>query len=320
MRLTEDVRREKLLKRIPLFIAVGMLIGIIIICKLPSLKPSPPKPVDITEKVKPGKYERIVSLAPSITEILYALNCGDKVAGVTQFCKFPPEAALKPKVGGLLDTNFESIYALDPDLVIILSTDVTQKPQFDKMSLPTLEVGSNSIEEILDGIRLIGITLKKKNEAQDLIDEIHKKIKVIQLKTQDLPKPKVLIVFWRAVGEGSVREAYIAGSDKFHHQLIEYAGGQNAYQASHAVISPLVSAEGILKMDPDFIIEVMSADEMSGFSNEEVIKDWSNLSVLKAYKNKHIFILNKSYMGIPGPRFVNAIEDIAQTIHPEIKW
>lgn len=320
MRLTEDMRREKLFKSIALFVGVGILLGMMVIIKQPSSKPSSPKPVEITKKVKSEKFERIVSLAPSITETLYALGCGNKVVGVTQYCKFPPEATLKPKVGGLLDTNFESIYKLDPDLVILLSTDVTQKPQFDKMFLATLEVGTNSIEEVLDGIRLIGITLKKKDEAQVLIDGIQEKIKIVRMKTQHLAKPKVLIVFWRAMGEGTVREAYIAGSDKFHNQLIEYAGGQNAYQAAHPVISPLVSAEGILKMDPDFIIEVMSVDEMSGLSNEEVIKDWGNLSVLKAYQHKHIFILNKSYMGIPGPRFVNVIEDIAQAIHPEIKW
>lgn len=320
MRLTEDMRRERLFKSIALFMGVGILLGLMVINKQPPSPHPSPKPVEITKKVKPEEYKRIVSLAPSITETLYALHRGDKVVGVTQFCKFPPEAALKPKVGGLLDTNFESIYKLDPDLVILLSTDVTQKPQFEKMSLATLEVGTNSIEEVLDGIRLIGTTLKKADEAEALIDGIQEKIKIVQMKIQNLAKPTVLIVFWRAMGEGSVREAYIAGSDKFHNQLIEYAGGQNAYQAAPAVISPLVSAEGILKMDPDFIIEVMSADEMSGFSNEEVIKDWGNLSMLKAYRNKHIFILNKSYMGIPGPRFVNAIEDIAQAIHPEIKW
>ena len=194
MRLTEDMRREKLFKSIALFMGVGILLGIMVINKWSSPKPSSPKSVEITRKVKSEKFERIVSLAPSITETLYALHCGDKVVGVTQFCKFPPEATLKPKVGGLLDTNFESIYKLNPDLVILLSTDVTQKPQFDKMSLATLEVGTNSIEEVLDGIRLIGVTLKKKDEAQALIDGIQYKIYVVRMKTQHLTTQKLRVV------------------------------------------------------------------------------------------------------------------------------
>ena len=317
MRLTEDIRKERLRKKIPLYLALGVLI--ILLIPLFQKQPEPEKH-QIVKEVQPGKYERIVSLAPSVTEILYALNAGDKVVGVTQFCHFPPEAALKPKVGGLLDTNFESIYQLRPDLVVLLSTDVTQKPQFDKMSLPTLEVGSNSIEEILDGIRLIGKTLNKNDEAKELIDSMTQKINMIKSKTQNLPKPKIIIVFWRAVGEGNVKEAYIAGSDKFYNQLIEIAGGVNAYKTQGGVISPLVSAEGVMKLDPDFILEVMSADEMSGFTNEDIIKDWKALPELKAFKNHHIYVLNKSYMGIPGPRFTSALEDIARAIHPEVKW
>ena len=317
MRLTEDIRKERLRNKTLLYLALGVLI--ILLIPLFQKQPEPKKQL-IVKEIQPGNYERIVSLAPSVTEILYALNAGDKVAGVTEFCHFPPEAALKPKVGGLLDTNFESIYQLRPDLVILLSTDVTQKPQFDKMSLPTLEVGTNSIEEVLDGIRLIGKTLNKNGEAKELIDSIHQKVNTVKMKTQHISKPKVLIVFWRAVGEGNVKEAYIAGSDKFYNQLIELAGGVNAYQTHGGVISPLVSAEGIMKMDPDFILEVMSADEMSGFTNEDIIKDWKALPELEAFKNNHIFVLNKSYMGIPGPRFTSALEDIARAIHPEIKW
>lgn len=315
MRLTEDIRKERLKRRLPIFAVFGILIFLFIIF-LP--KPAP-KPVKIKELTKPADYQRIVSLAPSITEILYALNCGNKIVGVTEFCRFPPEAALKPKVGGLLDTNFEAIYKLDPDLVVLLATEVTEKPQLQKMSLPTLEVSANSIEDILDAIRLIGKTLKQNEEAKELIASINKRVEAVKSKTRNISKPSVLIVFWRAVGEGFVKEAYIAGSDKFHNELIELAGGRNAYQG-RAVISPLVSAEGILKMDPDFIIEVMSIDETSGFSSEDMIKDWKVLPQLKAVKNNHVYVLNKSYMGIPGPRFPSALEDIARTIHPEVKW
>ncbi len=317
MRLTDDIKKERMKKRLPLFIGGAVILVLII----GSLFRNPPQPMaPAARQIPTGNFERIVSLAPSVTEILYAIGAGDKVVGVSEFCRFPPEATLKPKVGGLLDPNFESIYQLDPSLIILLSTNVTSKPQFDKMSIPTLEVGTNSVEEVLGGIQMIGKALKKENEAKALIDSIVKKVSVIKSKTKDLPRPTVLIIFWRAVGEGKIREAYIAGSDKFHNQLIDLAGGKNAYETSREVISPLVSAEGILKMDPDFIIEVMSEAEMSGFSNADLLEDWKSMPELKAYKNKHIYVLNKSYMGIPGPRLTNALEDMARTIHPEVKW
>jgi iron complex transport system substrate-binding protein len=265
-------------------------------------------------------YNRIVSLAPSITEILYALGEGDKVIGVTEFCRYPPEAALKPKVGGLLDTNYESIYALNPDLIIYTFGETGQKYTFDKMKLSSLDVKTHSVKDVFAAIETIGQTLHQDEKAGQLIAELKDRIQHIQTKTERLSKPRLLVVFMRTLGEKKIRDVYIAGGDPFYNELIALAGGENAYNGPQNVISPVLSAEGILKIDPDYIIEIMSPEETKYFSEEEIRNDWSSLPELTAYKNKHIFLMNKSYMGIPGPRFVLAVEDIAKTIHPDVAW
>ncbi|MCK5083586.1 MAG: ABC transporter substrate-binding protein [Candidatus Omnitrophica bacterium] len=265
-------------------------------------------------------YQRVISLAPSITEVLYALGQEDKIIGVTRYCKYPPEAQQKQKVGGVLDTGFEMIYRLNPDLVILTSTETDQTEKLKQMGIEFLAIDAKSVSGILDAIEAIGETLDCKEAALSLRGSIEQHIKDIQFKTKDSPKLRVLITYLRPVGESMIRDVYIAGNDTYYNDLIKLVGGINAYQGGGLITSPIVSTEGILRMNPDVIIEINNMVADFGIPVEEILKDWEMLPELDAYKNRRIHIFDQPYVGIPGPRLAEALEDLARVIHPELIW
>lgn len=267
-----------------------------------------------------GGYHRIISLLPSITEILFALDQGDKVIGVTRYCKYPPEARQKAKVGGILDTSFETVYYLNPDLVILEASARDNQEKLEQIGLKTLAVDTRSVSSILESIRVIGDVLGCQEKASAVTAKIRQRIDYIQLKTKNLPKPRVLITYLRPVGEGTIREVYIAGNHTYFNDLIEMVGGTNVYQGSDLITSPIVSAEGILRMNPDVIVEVINMLDEVKVSKEEVLSDWKMLPELDAYKNHRIYVLNQSHIGIPGPRLAQALEDLARVVHPGLNW
>ena len=266
------------------------------------------------------QYNRIISLSPSITEILFELNLEDKVVAVTRYCKYPLEAQKKTSIGGLLDPNFEMIYRLNPDLIIYNEGATSHEQRFREMALRSLKTKSTSIEGILTSIDKIGRLFDKADQSLALRKKITDYMKFLQEKTENLPKLRVLIIYWRQLGEKKITKVYIAGNNTFFNDLISIAGGVNAYQGTKAIISPLVSAEGILHMNPDVIIEIKGTLLESGFTVEEALGDWVNLADLDAYKRKKIFILHEQYIGIPGPRITRTMQDIAECLHPEIDW
>jgi len=265
-------------------------------------------------------YQRIVSMLPSITEILFALDVGDQVVGVTRYCDYPPEARKKAKVGGILDTNYEVLFHMNPDLVLVGATNSDQKQRVEDMGIEVVELETKSIEGVLDSIRILGAMLNRQKQAASIAAMIEEKIKEIQSKTKDLPKPRVLITFLRSFGEGIIRDVYVAGNDTYFNDVMEVVGSVNAYEGPDFITSPVVSAEGIFRMNPDVIIELLTTLKDTKYSKEDVLRDWNMLSGLKAYQSKKIHIFSEKYLGIPGPRLVQTLETVVRVIHPDIDW
>lgn len=264
--------------------------------------------------------QRIVSTLPSSTEMLFAVGAGDQVVGVTRFCKFPPEAQEKTIIGGLLDINYEIIYSLNPDLAVIQAGEGENKTMFEKMKIPVLEIETRSMDGIIKSIRDIGAAVGRIKEAEEVAGNIERKIQFIEDKVSALNKPRVLVTFLRPVGDGEIHDVYIAGNHTFFNDVIKIAGGQNAYEGYRVVTSPVVNAEGIIQMNPDVIIELMGDLPQKDFSVEQALKDWGMLSDLSAYKNKRIYIMDKQYAGIPGPRITMTLDEVARYVHPETHW
>lgn len=265
------------------------------------------------------QYNRIISLSPNITEILFALGLGEKVVGVTRFCNYPPEAKEKMQVGGYLDPNYEAILSLKPDVVIILPEIEQIKNFLSELGIRYLAVSNQTILDILSSIEYLGKEFNAEQQAEKILENIRSKITQIKYKTKDLSRPKVMIVIERSMGTGVIEDVYVAGRSTFYDELIEMAGGTNAYQ-DEKISYPTLSAEGIIHLNPDFIIDLVPQLEQTGLQKSLLIKDWQSLPQINAVKNDRIKIMNQDYAVVPGPRFILFLEDLAQIIHPGIDW
>lgn len=266
-----------------------------------------------------GKVERIVSMAPSITETLYALGLGDRVVGVTDYCRYPPEAQEVAKVGGYHNTNFEAVVALEPDLVVLLSGDERCLSALHKLGIRTLVVCHNDVEGILNSFLQIGRVGGPEADARRMITDIRTRMRHVRQKTAGLPRPGVLLVAQRSLRPDKLEDVYVAGSDGFFDSIIELAGGENSYPPT-SVRFPVVSAEGILWMDPDVILDLTSGVAQGQHDQETLRGAWQQVADVKAVKTGRVHSLEQDYAFVHGPRFILLIEDLARLIHPEIDW
>jgi iron complex transport system substrate-binding protein len=263
-------------------------------------------------------YRRIVSLAPSVTETLFALGKGDIVVGVTQFCDYPPEVRAIAKVGGYFDPNYEAIAALDPDVVILLPEHVDAKRQLEQLGLHTVPVDHNSIEDILNSIRAIGRLCDVTDKAAALVREMEATMEAVKQKTADRPRPRVMICVGRNLGSGRLADLYIAGNDGLYNRLTELAGGTNAYTGD--IPFPTISEEGILRINPEIIIDIIPDLNERGLDAATLIKEWDSIPAIDAVRNKRVNIFSEDYISIPGPRFILTLKALARHIHPELEW
>ncbi len=270
------------------------------------------------QATEPKSPLRIVSLSPSVTEILYALDLGDKVVGVTRYCLYPPEAKEKPKVGGLLDPSFEAILALKPDLVILVPDQKDFEAGLSQLNLPYLEVSQYGLQEILDSIVKIGEVCGAEQNAQRLSASIEARAKSLGERMANRPRTRALISVGRDYGSGSLGQVYISGPGTFYDELLKLAGGVNAYQEG-TVKYPVVSAEGILRMNPEAIIEIAPGVVPGSSEAEAIVRDWQEIPQVSAVMDSRVYVFGEEFMTIPGPRIGLILERLAGALHPKLK-
>jgi iron complex transport system substrate-binding protein len=255
---------------------------------------------------------RIVSLAPNITETLYALGLEDDVAGVTRFCTWPPGAREKPEVGGYLDPNLEAIISLEPDLVIMLPAHERLRPFLDQLEIEHLTVPNETIPEIIETIRVIGDRCGVGERAAALADSLESAIGSSCASGGEGMEPRVLIVVDRQQGEVP-SEVYAAGKGTWYDEIIEAAGGMNVLTSASPAY-PMLSPESMAYLRPELIIEVVPWAEESGLSAEEIASDWESLSLLDAVEDGSLYVLTGRHAAVPGPRFVTLLEEICRIL------
>lgn len=266
-----------------------------------------------------GEYRRIVSLSPSITEILFALGAGDRVVGVTSYCEYPPEARRRTRVGGYFNSNFEAIVALEPDLVVLRGVPGQSMPAFEQLELPTLVVSHNRVQDILDSITTIGGYCGAESEAAGLVAKIEAGMKQIQQKTAGLDRPRVMFAVERTLGSGRIEDVYIAGQDGFLDKVTTLAGGRNACPITAARF-PVVSIEGIMKINPQVIVDLVAKRSQNDLDAETILADWQQLADVEAVRNGQVYLVDDDFAFIPGPRFLLLAEKLARLIHPQVNW
>ena len=263
--------------------------------------------------------QRIVSLAPSITEILFALGLGDQVVGVTRYCAYPPAAGAKPKVGGYLDPNFEAITALTPDLVVLTKQHEAAITQLQGMGLKLLVVDTSGVAGILDAIPRIGQACGKVSAAAALLADINGRIEAIRRQTTGLARPRTLIVVQRDLDSAELTHVCLAGQDGFYSALLEMAAGTNAYRSAQ-IKFPEVSREGIIEMNPEVIVDLVAMAAAPNLGMDRLLKPWQSLQDVAAVRTGRVHVLTQDYATVPGPRFVLLLDQMARLLHPEVKW
>jgi len=285
-------------------------------CSDPPISPSPPLPLD-------DAPWRIVSLAPSVTEVLFELDLGDQVVGVTRYCDYPPEAREKPVVGGYFDVNYEMVLSLEADLVILLAEHQDAIDRLEELGLETLTVNHSRVGGILDSITTIADRCGVEDKGAELRQRLESRIHNIQDKYSSVsPRPRVsaskgmppriLIAVGRLMDKGSGGEIFISGRDGFYDDLISLAGGVNAYRED-TLKFPAISDEGLIRIDPDVILEMVP--DLAGEDDRKLLMDlWHQKKGVKAVRDGKVYILGQDYVVVPGPRFVDLLEDFARII------
>jgi len=250
---------------------------------------------------------RIVSLAPSMTEILYSIGLDEEIVGVTDFCDYPPQALAKPKVG-YSNPNLESLVALKPDLVLapgtFLRTDTLTK--LEQLKIPTFILDAKTIEDIPSHVQTIGRMLDRVPAADRVATEMRRQVIALKAKVQGRPRPRVLYVLHS-------QPLITVGPGSFIHQMIEVAGGVNIAGRAQAPY-PRLSMEEVLKEDPELLVFPVGKSEAVSESEQQQWRRWTTMSAVRQQRFHHV---QSDLLNRPGPRIAQGLEALARIIHPE---
>jgi len=254
--------------------------------------------------------QRIVSLAPGITEMLYALSLEDEIAGVTTFCDWPAAARTKPRIGGFTNPSIEKIVSLKPDL-IIATADGNRKDtvrQLERLGLSVYVTNPSDTNGILRSILHIGEITNREKDARKLVEKLQKRLNNITAQIRHKSKPRVFFQI-------GLEPVITAGKGTLINEAVERAGGINI--AGHdAARYPRYSAEGIMGAPPEIILFAPMVNDKEFIM---VKSFWQKFEGIPAVKNNKIYPINTDLISRASPRIVDAIEKMALIFHPEIK-
>ncbi|MCC6126524.1 MAG: ABC transporter substrate-binding protein [Pirellulales bacterium] len=268
----------------------------------------------------PQNCRRIISLAPSLTQILCDLKLEDRIVGVSRYCLMNhiPQVAGKPQVGGFLDPNLETILRLKPDLVLILTEHEKAMPGLRQLGLHTLAVCHQNVKGCIESIRAIGAACGEEALGNCLAGDMQARLDRVRRKTAGCPRPRVLFCIERTMIPGRLADVYIAGRDDYYSEMIDCAGGQNAY-ARGTVRYPTVSPEVILHLDPEVVVDLVDGLNQREATSAGTLADWLQLAGVAAVKQRRVYAFDKSAT-VPGTKIAETIEELARILHPEISW
>ncbi len=248
--------------------------------------------------------KRVVSFAPNLTEMVFALDAGDRLVGRTQRCNVPPEALKVPEIGAYLKPDFERVLASRPDLVLT-NRSATRKEivhRLDLMGIPVFVADTKTIDGIYSVLRRLGILLDRQKRSRDIVAELRRRRTAIQDRVSESNRPIVLF----AVG---IRPLVAAGGKSFIGSLIREVGGINIAEDA---AKPFVrySIEEVIKQNPDVILVLNK--ECAG---QGCIDLWREHDVLTAVRKGRVYPLDADLMARPSPRIMDELEELAGILH-----
>ena len=263
-------------------------------------------------RVEP-RPQRIVSLSPSVTEILYGIGAWPQVIAVSQFCTYPDDVKNKPRVNGWDKTNLEQVMALKPDFVIgVDAQEPFLKDKLTGVGVRSLFVKSQTVADIMASIGDIGSGTGHEQEATDLVAKTQGEIDAVRKAVADFPHPRVLCVVDRV--PGTIRDLYTATKGSYLDELISIAGGQSiAPVAEHGYGK--INKEAVLTLNPEVIIDMVQGSK--GNFGEDPIAVWNELAEVRAVREKRIYSITDPSVIHPSQFVGHTAQVFARALHPE---
>lgn len=254
----------------------------------------------------------VVSLAPNITETIFALGEGRQVIGVSDYDDYPRQVDRLPAMGGYLDPDLEALTLLSPALIIVPGRH-EQVTKFAEMNgISVLNVHMDSLATIYAGIETIGASLEVPNRADELIAKIQHDLDAIREAVAPFERRKVLIVLGRE--RGNLSNLQTVGGASFISELVDVAGGDNIYKdATQSYLE--ASKETVVLEAPDAILEFQAGKSLTKNQQQELYNDWRFLDSVPAVRNGSIYFITDSFAMRPGPRVAEVAKIVARKLH-----
>lgn len=259
----------------------------------------------------PNNPNRIVSLAPSLTEILFALGLDDKIVGVTLDSDYPPAAQKKTKVGTFWQPDTEAVIAAKPDLVVTLQIEQQKSiaDSLNRLGYQVLALKIEKIEELFTATQKIGIATGSEQRADELIEQIKGQLNYLKSKYSSTNKPKVLWVV-------QTEPLRVAGRNTFINEFIELLGGENAIGPTIQQYPP-IGTEELLACNAEVIIQTSMGKTDIGRQQQQAEIFWGKWASLPAVKDNKIYVVDSDTVLRLGPRLPQGVEMVGHCLHPD---
>ena len=274
---------------------------------------TPPAYRQVTDEIGrtirvPRDIHRIVSLAPNLTETIYALGLQDRLVGDTDYCDFPPEAQQKPKVGGAVNPSLESIAALHPDLVLVTKNlnRLETVEALEEIGIPSYATDPHTVEGILSSITRLSNFLGARETGATLTADLGRHVSALHERLAAVPPSRVLFIVW-------IEPLISIGKDTFIADALRDAGAVSVIDSSQNW--PQVSLEEVVRLQPDYLIFVESHTGAAPHQADTLSKlpGWRLLDAVRSHRYATI----SDAINRPAPRLVSAVEDLARQLHPD---
>lgn len=247
-----------------------------------------------------------MALAPNVTETLFALGLGDRVAGVGDYSTWPPEATKKPHLGGLFDANLERIVSLKPDLAVLLPSEKDLAAKLQPLGVEVLTIPNETLADIERSFSTVAVRCGVPDAGARLAAEWR-----TGLAPHPIPgRPRVVLSVGRQ--EGRLADVLVAGPNTFYQELLDRMGAENVF-ADAPIRYPKVSLEELVARKPDVILE-LRAEEVPPDAARLLVRDWDQLGDIPAVRNGRVRILSGDWTAIPGPRLPKLYAELRKAL------
>jgi iron complex transport system substrate-binding protein len=274
---------------------------------------APPTYRQVTDEIGrtiriPQDIHRIVSLAPNLTETVYALGVQDRLVGDTDYCDFPPEAQQKPKVGGAVNPSLEAIAALHPDLVLVTKNlnRLETVEALEEIGIPSYATDPHTVEAIISSIARLANLLGVPQTGAALASDLERHVSSLRERLSSLPRHRVLFIVW-------IEPLISVGKDTFIADALRDAGAVSVIDSSQNW--PQVSLEEVVRLQPEFLIFVESHLGSASHQQADTLVDLPGWRLLDAVRNRRYATIGDA-INRPAPRLISAVEDLARQLHP----